>query len=207
MNAERPNVRAGLGTLKLGLFAMLAAAIVAAAWQVTHERIAQNEREAQRRLFAPVLAGVAFDTIDLSAPTVIAPPHTLPGETPALVYTATLSEQPVARVFEVDARGYNGPIRMMIGIDGSNTVTGVRVIAHAETPGLGDAIEITRSEWIETFRGKSLQNVAVDGWRLKREGGEFDGFTGASITPHAVVDAVFVTLTYARRHPLNGDAT
>lgn len=207
MNAERPNVRAGLGTLKLGLFAMLAAAIVAAAWQFTHERIEANEREAQRRLFAPVLVGVTFDAIDLSAPTVIAPPHTLPGDTPALVYTATRSDQPVARVFEVDARGYNGPIRLMVGIDSSNTVTGVRVIAHTETPGLGDAIEIARSDWIETFRGRSLGNVSAEGWRLKRQGGEFDGFTGASVTPRAVVDAVFVTLTHARRHPISGEDT
>ncbi|MEN7342162.1 MAG: RnfABCDGE type electron transport complex subunit G [Pseudomonadota bacterium] len=199
--SRRPGVIAG--TVKLTLFALVAATIVAAAWQVTRERIATNRHAAKIALFEPVLAGVAFDAVDYANPSRLSPPHDLPGNEAALIYTVSdKNAREVARVYEVSAKGYSGPIRLLIGIDTTSTLTGVRVIAHTETPGLGDWIETSRSDWIDTFTGRSLANTPKDGWRLQKEGGEFAAFTGASITPRAVVNAVKQTLEYDARQRL-----
>lgn len=202
MNAKAPRTSVLIGTLKLTLFAALAALIVAGAWQLTSERIIENQRVAKIAQFSPVLAGVNFDQIDFDTPTIVEPPHTLPGKQAAAIYSVHRNGSAVARVFEVSAAGYNGPIRLLIGIDDANTVSGVRVTAHQETPGLGDNIERTRSDWIEDFNGASLQSVPDSGWQLRRNGGQFDGFTGASVTPLSIVDAVRETLNYAEKHAI-----
>ena len=96
--------------------------------------------------------------------------------------------------------GYSGRIHLLVGIYVDGSVAGVRVVKHAETPGLGDAIEVRKSPWIRGFDGKSLQNPQLEGWAVTRDGGEFDQLTGATITPRAVVNAVRDTLLYYRRN-------
>ena len=184
------------GTLKLGLFAAIAAGIVAAGWRVTGERIAENERAARLAQFERVLGGTGFDTLDYEAPEVIEPPHRLPGKRAARIYEAYRGGVRVARVFEVHAAGYGGPIELLVGVDTAGVVTGVRVVSHTETPGLATDIERERSDWITGFDGRSLDDGTV--WLLKRQGGSFDGFTGATITPRAIVRAVAETLEYAK---------
>lgn len=184
------------GTLKLALFAAIAAGIVAAGWRVTGERIAENERAARLARFESVLGQTAFDALDYEAPEVVEPPHRLPGDAVARVYEAYRDGVRVARVFDVQAAGYGGPIELLVGIDEAGTVTGVRVVSHAETPGLATDIERERSDWITSFDGRRLGDGTV--WSLKRRGGSFDGFTGATITPQAVVRAVAETLEYAQ---------
>jgi electron transport complex protein RnfG len=100
----------------------------------------------------------------------------------------------------VTADGYSGDILLTIAIDENNQVTGVRVLQHKETPGLGDKIETRRSGWIKSFDGTSLTSPRAEKWAVKRDGGDFDQFTGATITPRAVVKAVKNTLQY---HQLN----
>jgi electron transport complex protein RnfG len=90
--------------------------------------------------------------------------------------------------------GYNGEIKLWIGINDQGTVTGVRVIEHRETPGLGDKILPEVSDWILGFNGKSLLNPQETSWKVKKDGGEFDQFTGATITPRAIVAAVHKSL-------------
>jgi len=108
-----------------------------------------------------------------------------------------MGDSPVAALMIVTAPdGYNGDIRLLIAIDISGKVLGVRVVSHRETPGLGDPIEIERSDWILSFTQKSLLNPGADGWAVKRDGGEFDQFTGATISPRAVVKTVHNTLLY-----------
>ena len=196
MSADRGGVIAG--TLKLGLFAAIAAAIVAGGWQLTGERIAANERAARLAQFESVLGDTRFDTLDYDAPVVIKPPHRLPGDDTARIFEAFRGGVLVARVFDVEAAGYGGPIALLVGIDTSGVVTGVRVVRHTETPGLGTDIERERSDWITGFDGRTLG--ADDGtvWALRRDGGAFDAFTGATITPRAVVEAVHDTLVYAQ---------
>jgi len=96
--------------------------------------------------------------------------------------------------------GYSGPISLMMGVDKDGAVLGVRVIAHAETPGLGDKIERGKSDWILSFNAKSLENLAPERWKVKKDGGAFDQFAGATITPRAVVRGVESGLKFFQRH-------
>jgi len=111
------------------------------------------------------------------------------------IYRARLDDHSAAAVYDtVTGAGYSGAIRMLIGIDRSNEITGVRIVSHRETPGLGDAIEISKSDWIRGFNNISLKKLRPVDWRVKKDGGQFDQFTGATITPRAVVNAVHETL-------------
>jgi electron transport complex protein RnfG len=92
--------------------------------------------------------------------------------------------------------GYSGAISMIIGINFDGTVAGVRVVEHRETPGLGDKIDLKKSDWILGFNGKSLLNPQQSDWKVKKEGGDFDQFTGATITPRAVVNQILKSLQY-----------
>jgi len=96
--------------------------------------------------------------------------------------------------------GYAGPISLVMGIDRNGEILGVRVIAHVETPGLGDKIEISKSKWILAFNGKSLDNLTVEQWTVKKDGGVFDQFSGATITPRKVVQAIRRGLDFYKNH-------
>ena len=96
--------------------------------------------------------------------------------------------------------GYSGPIVLMVGMDKDGTVLGVRVVAHAETPGLGDKIERNKSDWIESFVNRSLENTPAERFKVKKDGGDFDQFAGATVTPRAVVHGVESGLQFFQRH-------
>ena len=116
-------------------------------------------------------------------------------------YLASLNGEPAAIIMQANAPdGYSGTISMLIGIMADGTLSGVRVIQHKETPGLGDAIELAKSAWITQFNGKSLNNPSERGWAVKKDHGDFDQFAGATITPRAVVAAVHKALTYFDQH-------
>lgn len=196
----------------LALIATLCALLVALTHELTAGRIAENQRQYLARSLAPALAGIGFDNDLLGSEIAVEAPGELPGRGEAIVYFATLSGTPVAWLFVVEALdGYAGPIRLLIGIDQQERITAVRVLEHRETPGLGDGIEIERSRWIEQFARRSLTDPEPGGWSIRRDGGEFDQFTGASVTPRAVVKAVRQTLTYFSVHkeslpmPAEGD--
>lgn len=121
------------------------------------------------------------------------------GETP--VYLARKNGAVTAAAFKLSATGgYSGPITLMMGLSREGVVLGVRVIAHAETPGLGDKIERNKSDWILSFEGRSLENTVRERWRVKKDGGDFDQFAGATITPRAVVGGVQAGLKFFQRH-------
>ena len=120
-------------------------------------------------------------------------PH---GQT-VIAYRAREQNEARAVILKFKAvNGYNGDITLLAGINSDGSLRGVRVISHKETPGLGDAIEIDKSDWVLDFSGKSLKNTEPDSWAVKRDGGDFDQFTGATITPRAVVQAVRLALEY-----------
>jgi electron transport complex protein RnfG len=107
-----------------------------------------------------------------------------------------------AVVFQTVGRGYAGPIVCIMGVSRDGQLLGVRVLSHKETPGLGDKIEPARSQWIYEFEGKSLGSPAADKWAVKKDGGVFDQFAGATITPRGVVRAVKGGLElFAREKP------
>ena len=117
------------------------------------------------------------------------------------VYIARRNGAVTGVAFKFTANGgYSGPIVLMIGMDKSGTVLGVRVVAHAETPGLGDKIERNKSDWIESFVNRSLENTPAERFKVKKDGGDFDQFAGATITPRAVVHGVESGLQFFQRH-------
>jgi len=116
---------------------------------------------------------------------------TLPGpDGEVTVYRACQKGHVVAVVFKVQARGYAGPVVSMMGVDRDGKMLGVRVIKHSETPGLGDKVEPAKSHWIHSFEGKSLGETSAEKFAVRKDGGVFDQFAGATITPRAVVKSV-----------------
>jgi electron transport complex protein RnfG len=107
-----------------------------------------------------------------------------------LVYRARQGKHVTGVAFETSRRGYSGEIKVLLGVDENGKLLGVRVLQHTETPGLGDKIEVTRSDWITRFTGKSLGDPPEAQWAVKKDGGPFDQFAGATITPRAVVNGV-----------------
>jgi len=181
----------------LAIIAAVCTALVAATYQFTHERITINEQAWLEQSLQPALSGLFFDSGVSESLLTIPAPHELPGSQDAIVYRVYSGDTPVAALFVVSARdGYAGAIRLLVGIDISGTVTGVHVLEHRETPGLGDRVETGKSDWVTQFAKRSLQNPAADRWKIKRDGGDFDQLTGASVTPRAIVKAVKETLDY-----------
>lgn len=192
--APHPVIRSGF---LLGLIALLGTALLAGVNGLTHERIIEQEKLRvlqQLNALVPVASynnDLLGDRIEITDEAFFRHPA------PIVVYRARMDNLAVAALMIVTAPdGYNGDIRLLIGIDSNGTVLGVRVVSHRETPGLGDPIEIERSDWILGFNDKSLLNTRTSDWAVKRDGGEFDQFTGATISPRAVVRAVHNTLLY-----------
>jgi len=183
--------------LLLMLFAIIGAALVGLTHNSTFNKIKINERRTLLRTLNTILPADKYDN-DLLADSFMAPPDVLLGTTESsIVYRARKQGEPVAIILSPIANnGYNGPIHLLVGIYQDATVAGVRVVKHRETPGLGDAIEASRSDWILGFQNKSLSEPVNKQWKVKRDGGEFDQFTGATITPRAVVKSVHSALLY-----------
>jgi electron transport complex protein RnfG len=201
MTIEKPGPRIWSSALILAALAAICTALVAITYRTAAPRIAANEQAYLEQSLAPVLAGLSYDG-KLSESTLVIPvPHTLPGDGPVSVYRVFANEEPVAALFVVSARdGFTGPIKLLVGVAASGALTGVRVLEHKETPGLGDLIESSRSDWILQFSGRSLGNPEVSRWAIRRDGGDFDQLTGASITPRAIVKAIRETLLYFETH-------
>lgn len=185
----------------LGVFALIGATLVAGTYHMTRAKIAKNEQELRLRSLNEILAPDEYDN-DLLSDTVSVDAPAVGGEDGrTMVHRARKDGQPVAVIMEVVAPdGYSGAIRMLVGIYTNGQVAGVRVVSHRETPGLGDDIDLARSNWVLEFEGKSLESPATEAWTVKRDGGEFDQFTGATITPRAVVKAVRGALIFYRTH-------
>ena len=188
-----------------GLILAGLAAVCTALVSITHSgtapRIAANEQAYLEQSLQPVLQGVEYDGKLAESTIILAPPHGLPGNEDVPVYRVYAGGEPIAALFVVRAMdGFSGPIRLLIGIDASGTLTGVRVLQHRETPGLGDLIEADKSDWVQQFNGKSLTAPVAARWSIKRDGGDFDQLTGASITPRSVIKAIKETLEYFAEH-------
>lgn len=198
---------AGLRVLKSGallaLIAVIGVALLSGVHELTRETIAAQEKRAELKKLSMVLPFEAYDNdihadlISLSEPGFFGHPE------PVQVYRARKNGEPVAVIMRMVAPdGYNGDIRLLVGIYRDGTLSGVMVVAHRETPGLGDPIDHRRSDWIHGFRGRSLSDPPPAGWAVRKDGGVFDQFTGATITPRAVVEAVQRVLDY---HAANRD--
>lgn len=181
----------------LMLFAATGAALVGLTFIQTEDDIKYNEKLTLLRKLNNIIPAESYDNDLLLDTIVIKASSLLSTKEETLAYRARKNSQNVAVVFtSIAANGYNGSIQLLIGINADGTLSGVRVVKHRETPGLGDVVEISRSDWILGFDNKSLSDPDARGWKVKRDGGVFDQFTGATITPRAVVKAVHNALLY-----------
>jgi len=185
----------------LGFIALVGTALLSGVNELTHERILEQEK---RRILQQLNEIVPFgsfnndlleDVIEIKNEVFFRHPA------PVKVYRARMNAKAVAVLMILVAPdGYNGDIRLLVGINADGEVMGVRVISHRETPGLGDPIELEKNDWILGFNRKSLRNPATEDWKVKRDGGQFDQFTGATISPRAVVKAVHSSLVYFKNN-------
>lgn len=191
---------------QVAAFVLLAAALIASAVvllivQPTRAPIARNEAAQLMKTLRTVLPAGAWDNEPHLDRILVTAPDLLGSEEPLPIYRARLRGEPVAAVITVVARkGYVGPIRLWVTLTADGRIYAVRAVAHSETPGLGDRIDADRSTWMENFSGRSLDDPPAASWAVRRDGGEFDQMTGATITSRAVVGAVRDAALYYAAH-------
>ncbi|MDO8846251.1 electron transport complex subunit RsxG [Methylicorpusculum sp.] len=189
-----------ISAVALGAFSILGLGLVALISSATADKIAMNERQSLLQGLKQLVPENLYDN-DIVADQILVKDLNSHVKTPSAIYRARKNGQPVAAVITAIAPdGYNGDIKLLVGILEDGTLSGVRVVGHKETPGLGDKIESSRSDWILSFSGKSLINLTDQEWAVKRDGGVFDQFAGATITPRAVVNKVKLTLQYFKQN-------
>lgn len=183
--------------VNLGVMAIVAAAALALTFVVTKPMIAENQRQAQIAALQEVMPSSYFDEDLLDNAFLLPKPERLNQAASTYAYVARKNGQINGWIFPVTStKGYSGNIDMLIGIDTQGKITGVRITAHKETPGLGDKVDYQKSNWVDGFINADLNNRQ---WAVKKDGGDFDQFTGATITPRAVVNSVAKTLRYFER--------
>jgi len=190
-----------ISAILLGLFAILGTGLVALTFKHTKDRIAENERITIINSLHALIAPAEHDN-DMYEDVIMVTDETMLGTSDTVnVYRARLKGQAVAAIIGSAAPdGYAGRIKLLVAVRHNGTLAGVRVVNHRETPGLGDGVELERSDWILGFNGKSLSNPDAKAWKVKRDGGIFDQLTGATITPRVIVKAVHKTLQYYGKH-------
>ncbi|WP_324031903.1 electron transport complex subunit RsxG [Aeromonas caviae] len=188
--------------LTLALFALGCTAMVVLTNELTRDRIAHQQELEKLRTLQALLPVGSYDNDLVASCKLVSSREYLGSNEPMPLYTATLKGVQTGYALETVAPdGYSGAIRMVVGTDAKGAVSAVRVLAHKETPGLGDKIELKKSDWINSFVGKFLSHDNEASWAVKKDGGEFDAFTGATITPRAVVKAVKNLLLLQQEHP------
>lgn len=190
-------------SLILALFALATAGLIALIFQSTQARIADAQYRAAQRALLEIVPRERHDN-DMLADTIeldVDQQRALGLRTAASIHVARKNGEVVAFIVPATAPdGYSGDIQLIIGVNLDGSISGVRVLNHRETPGLGDKLELSKAPWILSFDGKSLGSPPASAWAVKKDGGEFDQFTGATITPRAVVGRVKATLEYLQNN-------
>ena len=185
----------------LWLFAVIGTTFVAVTEETTRTKIEDNERVVLLRNLNALLPAEELDNDIVSDTTTVSASALLVTEDNTIVYRARLQGEPIAAIFNSIAPNvYSGKINLLVGVYADGSVAGVRAVKHSETPGLGDAIETQKSDWIFSFNNRSLNSPTPSKWLVKKDGGDFDQFTGATITPRAIVKAVKNTLLYYQQN-------
>lgn len=187
--------------LLLGVAAVICVSLVASVNQLTAPKISQQVELEKLKLLQEVLPAGAASAQLLQDCLVLQQPEVLFQQN-AKTYRWRQNGALAAYVIETTAPdGYSGNIQLLAAISPDGTVLGVRTLSHKETPGLGDKIEMRKANWMDSFRQRQVQNADDKRFAVKKDGGEFDQFTGATITPRAVVAAVKRTALYLKQHP------
>ena len=184
-------------SLLLAAFALFVAAGLAGTEINTRDARAASLRAVQSKALEEIIPAGDHDNNLLDDNIAVSDTELLKLKTEKTIHIARLNGEVTAFIIPVRAPdGYGGSINSIVGIKTDGTLAGARVITHAETPGLGDKIDIKKSPWILAFTGKSLDNLSEKQWAVKKDKGVFDQFTGATITPRAVVNSIHNTLKY-----------
>lgn len=182
-------------------FTLVGTVVLALVHHTTNAPIKQAEDSVRMNLFAQILPTDLHDNALLQDTIKQPAGGELGNRDETLIHRARLKNEPSAVILEATAPdGYSGDIKLLVAIGASGELLGVRVLAHRETPGLGDYIDIAHGNWIKHFNGQSLEKIKDDGWFVKKDGGQFDFVTGATITPRAVVKAVHKVLKFYASH-------
>ncbi|KEK28267.1 electron transport complex subunit G [Shewanella xiamenensis] len=200
--------------LLLALFALLCTGLVAVVNQQTFDEIKLQQQKELMGILHQLIPDELHDNELTAQCTLLQNKEALGTEDALPAYIATAAGKPVAIALEAIAPdGYNGNIKLIVGINTQGEVLGVRTLSHQETPGLGDKIELRKSDWVTKFVGKVLTSEDDKQWQVQKDGGDFDQFTGATITPRAYVKAVKRAVWYFTQHqteifsqPLNCEA-
>ena len=182
------------------VFTLICVFFVSLVEQTTKEKIAFNEEQLLIKRLNEIVANYDNDIVsdqfekDIELHGIEQSIRIFPAEREGKIFAHLIEH--------IYPNGYNGNIRLLTGIDIDGVLLGVRVIGHKETPGLGDKIETRKSDWIKGFSGLSLSNLDKSQWKVKRDGGSFDQFTGATITPRAIVSAAYQILEYVREYEI-----
>jgi electron transport complex protein RnfG len=185
----------------LWVFAVIGTTFVAVTEDTTRTKIEDNERLVLLRNLNALLPAEQLDNDIVRDTTTVSASPLLGTENDTIVYRARLQGKPIAAIFNsIAPNGYSGKINLLVGVYADGSVAGVRAVKHSETPGLGDAIEAQKTDWIFSFTNRSLNSPTPSKWLVKKDGGDFDQFTGATITPRAVVKAVKNTLLYYQQN-------
>lgn len=178
-------------------FAFIGTALLAYVFEITRAPIEASEAEARLALFKQILPESSYDNDLLKQVIKIAPNELLGNHQATEANIATLNHKTAGVILEAVAHdGYSGDIKLLIAIRADSSISGVRVLAHKETPGLGDYIDVAHGKWITMFNDESLAKTAAKDWQVKKDGGKFDYMVGATITPRAVVKAVLKAVQY-----------
>jgi electron transport complex protein RnfG len=183
------------------IFSLIASAALSAFYFITKSPIDESDAKAKRIFLNQVIPADLYDN-NLVKDTISVEPTPLLGNKKNIdIYRAKKNNQVIAVIIETVAPdGYSGEIKTLVGIDQEEKILGVRVIAHKETPGLGDYIEIEKSQWIKNFDLKSLDKIIEKKWAVKKDGGDFDYISGATITPRAVIKSTYKCLLYTKEN-------
>jgi electron transport complex protein RnfG len=196
------DVRPFATVLLVAAIATAAALLVTVSWEFSHERIEANQRARLLASLSSVLDASLLEQ-DLDPVLISALDEELLGSDEAIdVFVPVDGDTPLAAIFaSIAPDGYNAPIALLVGLEvPSGRITGVRVVSHRETPGLGDQIDIDKSRWILQFNGKAVDDPPASAWAVTKDEGQFDSITGATVTPRAVIRAVYNTLLYFDAH-------
>ncbi len=191
--------------LKIGLllaaFAIATSSIVVITEKATRQKILDNERQTLLNAINLIVPTSQYNNDILTDTIAIPASPALATSKSTTVYRARTDDKATAAIFtSIAPDGYNGQIQLLVGVYYNGDLAGVRVISHKETPGLGDKIEARKSDWIRQFSGLSLNKPELTRWQVNKDGGDFDQFTGATITPRAVVKAIKNALLYYEQH-------
>ncbi|WP_367987022.1 electron transport complex subunit RsxG [Vibrio sp. NTOU-M3] len=194
LNAIRKN------GVTLAIFACASTGLVALTQYLTQDQIKLQEQKQLLSVLNQVIPHDLHDNELYRSCTLVSDPA-LGTTTPMPAYFATLNGKPSALAIEAIAPdGYNGAIKLIVGIKQDGTITGTRILSHQETPGLGDKIDLRITDWVLAFSGKQVTEQNINTWKVRKDGGQFDQFTGATITPRAVVKAVKNTVNYVNQN-------